>query len=335
MTKSNTFQPTPFTPARSLRNPHQQTIAGGLLRHSRGVGFQRQRLTTPDGDFVDVDLAVVNGRSPYHYPANTPIVLLLHGLEGDARRSYAAELYRQLAQRGLRAAGLNYRSCSGELNRTTRFYNAGATDDVTLTLNWLRATFPDAPIGAVGVSLGANLLLKYLGESGQQALAQAGVAISPPFDLALGADALESGNGRVYVPRFIHSLRQKVLAKTDQLTGLVDVDRIHEVRTIRQFDEWFTGPLHGYRDAADYYRQNSSAQFLPDIVAPTLLIRADDDPFFDNADIPYRAINSNPKVQAAFVTHGGHVGFMAGSLRAPVWWAETQAARFLAHSLRP
>ena len=251
----------------------------------------------------------------------------------NARRSYAAELYRQLARRGIRAAGLNYRSCSGELNRTNRFYNAGATEDVALTLDWLAATFPRAPIGATGVSLGANMLLKYMGEMGESSRVRAGVAVSPPFDLLLGAGALERGYGRIYVPRFIRSLRQKVLAKADELSGLVDVARIDEVRTIRQFDDWFTAPLHGYRDADDYYRRNSSAQFLPDIAAPTLLIRADDDPFFDNADIPYRAIDRNPNLQAAFVTHGGHVGFMAGSLHAPLWWAETQAARFLAQRL--
>jgi hypothetical protein len=330
----NNFQIEPFVPAAGFRNAHAQTVAGGLLRRHNGVSFSRVRLDTPDGDFVDVDLAEVNGRSPFNTPSHTPIVLLLHGLEGSARRGYACETYRQLAQQGIRAVGLNYRSCSGEMNKTTRFYHAGATDDVDLVTNWLAKSFPDAPIGLVGFSLGANLLLKYLGECGKNSLVSAAVAVSPPFDLALGAKALANGNGRIYVPRFIKSLREKVMAKQAQLAPLVDVSRIHQVRTLHQFDDWFTAPLHGFQNADDYYRQNSSAQYMPAIATPTLLLRADDDPFFDQCDIPYQVINQNPYLLAGFSPHGGHVGFMGGHWPlAPVWWAERQAARFMAHFL--
>ncbi len=245
-----TFSPpiSPFTPPRLLASPLIQTIAGNFLRTVKGVTFQRHRLQTPDGDFLHVDEALVAGTT---LSANAPVVLLLHGLEGSARRGYACEIYGQLAQRGFRSLGLNFRSCSGEMNQTERMYHAGATDDVGLRLAWLAGRYPVA----------------------------------------------------------------QALAATDLWT----------------FDDFCTAPLHGFRSAVDYYLQNSSGRFLLQIAVPTLLLRALDDLFFSESDIPYAAIRANPNLHLVLTPHGGHVGFWEGGNR---WWAETQATKFMARHLR-
>jgi predicted alpha/beta-fold hydrolase len=159
----NSFQIDPFQPAKSMANCHMQTFLGRIAPRQEGVVFQRHRLDTPDGDFIDIDIPEVAG----HLPGDdAPVVLLLHGLEGNARKGYACETYRQLAQRNIRAVGMNYRSCSGVINRTYRAYHAGATEDVDLVVKTLTNWYPNVPLGAIGFSLGGNLLLKYLGEQG-------------------------------------------------------------------------------------------------------------------------------------------------------------------------
>ena len=159
----------PFQPAWGATNPHAQTILANAVRSIGGVQFQRKRLDTPDGDFVDLDFAYVNRYRWLWTEIGTeaPIVLAIHGLEGDARRGYMCEIYKQLAAHGIRSVGLNFRSCSGEMNRTTRMYHSGATYDVELAINWLSEQFPGVPLGLVGFSLGANVVLKYMGESGE------------------------------------------------------------------------------------------------------------------------------------------------------------------------
>ena len=323
----------PFQPAWGVTNPHAQTILANATRPRTGIHFQRERLETPDGDFVDLDFAYVN----HHHELwtalenNSPIVLALHGLEGNARRGYMCELYRQLATHGIRAVGLNFRSCSGEMNRTTRMYHSGATYDVELAIQWLTARFPDAPIGLVGFSLGANVTLKYMGESGVGV--KTAVSISPPFDLAAGSRVLEKGLSRGYTPRLLKSLKRKAKLKAAQLQQFIDVEAALNAQTFFQFDDAWA-PLYGYRDAADYYNQCSSRNFLPAIHKPTLILRALDDPFFSPDDVPYDLIGENPHIQAEFPKHGGHVAFVEGSLpRNYRYWAERQGARFLAKRL--
>ncbi len=316
----------PFQPSRLWLDPHAQTVLANTLRPIAGVAFHRLRLDTPDGDFIDLDFPSIPGVT---LDRSAPMVILLHGLEGSARRGYACEIYRQLAQRGLRAVGMNFRSCSGVMNRTPRLYHAGVTDDVAVVIDWLEEKLPDVPKGGVGFSLGANTLLKYLGERGSESPLQAAAVVSPPFDLARVAMTFAKGSGRLYAPRFIKGLRQKALTHAQENSPELDVERILSVQTVRDFDDAFTAPLHGYRDADDYYAQNSCAQYLPAIKIPTLVIRAMDDPFFAH-DIPHTSIIENEFLFPALVPHGGHVGFAEG-----VWpghfeyWAERQAARFL------
>lgn len=320
------FRLEPFRPSRLWLDPHAQTMLANTVRSSDGVVFHRVRLDTPDGDFIDLDFPTVSG---VKLEPDAPMVLLLHGLEGSARRGYACEVYRQLASRGLRAVGMNFRSCSGELNRTSRLYHAGVTDDVAYVVDWLEKRLPGIRKGAVGFSMGANTLLKYLGEQGGETSIGAAAVISPPFDLARVSANFSNGSGRLYASRFLKELRQKALAHAQENNPHLDTDLLLSVQTVLDFDNAFTAPLHGFRDAQDYYTKNSCGPYLPQIEVPTLIIRAMDDPLFAH-DIPYASIAQNENLFPALVPHGGHVGFAEG-----VWpgrfqyWAERQAARFL------
>lgn len=326
------FQVEPFQPAAGLGNPHAQTLFPTTLKWLRGVSFQRVRIDTPDGDFLDIDLPQVAGA---HLPPDAPVVLLLHGLEGSARRPYALEMYRQLAQRGIRAVGMNYRSCSGEINRTARSYHAGATDDVALVHAWLDGRFPNVAKGMVGVSLGGNMLLKYLGERGGEMAIRlrAAAAISPPFDLTLGDDTLNQGVNRRYVASFLGSIQAKLRAKAGLLRPHIDLEAALAAQTLRQIDEAMTAPLHGFASADDYYARVSSRRYLAGVQVPTLILRAEDDPLIPAADIPHDLLQLNGALLAAITPQGGHVGWVEGRPLAYRLWGQRQVAAFLARYL--
>lgn len=323
------FETRSFRPAWWLRGRHAQTIGGKVFRPDLRIALERERLETPDGDFLDLDIAPAPR-------AGAPVVLVLHGLEGSARRRYMLVTYRELLARGLQPVGLNFRSCSGEPNRTPRFYHSGETDDLRYILGELAGRFPDTPIGAVGFSLGGNVLLKYLGEEGAgEPYLTAAVAISVPYDLAEGCRRLESGlMGRVYTEYFMRNLRRKMEAKAALLEQHCDLAAVRRARTLREFDDAATAPLHGFRDAADYYERSSSARFLNGIRVPTLLLHAEDDPFLPSCGIPRDAARENPFLVAGLTERGGHVGFITGPVPWAVrFWAEEEAARFLGEQL--
>ncbi len=332
------FTPRPFRPAWWLPGPHAQTIAGRYVRPPHGVHYRRERIETPDGDFLDLDFATVDGAPA---PADgAPLCLVVHGLEGSAGSSYVLETCRALAQHGIRAVAMNFRSCSGELNRTARFYHAGDTVDLAFVLDRLAARNPSVTLLGVGFSLGANQLLKYLGEQGDASRVRAAVAVSVPYDLGRGADKLwASFMGRAYTRHFVGRLVGKYRHKREATGGLLpgpelEVERILRSRSFREFDDALTARLHGFRDADDYYTTSSSARFLHAVRVPTLLVQALDDPFVDEAALPQDAIDGNPCLLRAFVPHGGHVGFIAGPPHRPWFWAEREAARFLAAQVR-
>ena len=238
-----------FRPAWWLRNPHAQTLAGKYLRPGAAFALERRRLDTPDGDFLDLDF----GPDP---APQSPLVVVLHGLEGSARREYVSLMLAELIHRGLRGVGMNFRGCGGEPNRVARCYHSGDTDDLGHVVAWLRDRHPGRPIGAAGFSLGGNVLLKYLGERGHGSAIGAAVTVSVPFDLPRCAEHLSSGfMRRTYGAFFLRSLRRKVRAKRHLLDGEADVERTLAARTIRDFDEAFTAPLHGFRGAEDYYNR--------------------------------------------------------------------------------
>lgn len=322
-----TFQPEAFRAAWWLPGAHAQTIAGRVLRPLDLLPLERERIDTPDGDFVDLDFAP----EPSAAAPRRPVVLVLHGLEGSARRGYAWIAYRELARVGIRGVGLNFRSCSGEPNRLPRFYHSGDTEDVRHVVSVLRRRFASRPVGAIGFSLGGNALLKYLGEEGDASGIEAAVAVSVPYDLDAGERHLDQDRvSRVYVRRFLRSLQEKAALKERDLRERCDYDAIRRARSFREFDEAATAPLHGFASATDYYARSSSAPFLHRIRVPTLLIHALDDPFLPPDALPHDALRRNPLLEHAWTDRGGHVGFIAGTLRRPDFWAERQAARYLA-----
>jgi predicted alpha/beta-fold hydrolase len=259
--------------------------------------------------------------------------VVVHGLEGSAQSSYVLETCRALAERGIRSVAMNFRSCSGEPNLTARFYHAGDTGDLSHLLGLLAGRFPRATLLGVGFSLGANMLLKYLGERGDASSIRAAAAVSVPFELGAGADKLwRSFMGRAYTKHFVGRLVGKYRLKQEVRGALegppLDEQRILAARSFREFDDALTARLHGFRDAEDYYTSSSSARFLHAIRVPTLLVQALDDPFVDESALPHQAIDANPMLRKVFVAHGGHVGFIAGPPHRPWFWAEREAARF-------
>jgi uncharacterized protein len=318
-----------FQPAFWLAGPHLQTLAGKFLRPRVQLHISRERWTTPDGDFLDLDFTPENLGSR----ASAPLVLILHGLEGSTRRPYVRLAMKELASQGIRAVGLNFRSCSGESNRAPTFYHSGETEDVAWVLKVLVRRFPGRPLGALGFSLGGNVLLKLLAED--PGPLRAAAAISPPFDLAEGTRQLERTRmGRLYARRFLKSLLRKVEAKSALLSSRVDMARLRRARSLREFDDMATAPLHGFASAWDYYRKSSCGPLIPKIRTPTLVVHARDDPFLPEQAIPSAALDGNPWIRSVLPQHGGHVGFIEGDgLRAIRFWSEPEAARYLARTL--
>ncbi len=321
----------PFTPAWWLPGPHLPTIWGKFLKRVVPVSLHTERWTTPDDDFVDLL------RLPAPSPA-APRVLLLHGLEGGAHSHYVHGMFADAARRGWGMEMLIFRGCGPELNRAPRFYHSGDTGDLAFVLDRLAREAPDAPRLLTGVSLGGNVILKYLGESGDALppSVAAAATVSVPYDLARGSRYISRGFSRVYERHFLRSLKRKALAKLQEHPGLYDASRLARVQSLWEFDDVVTAPVHGFNDAGDYYHRSSSLRFLPGIRRPTLLLSAFDDPFLPPAVLDdVRAIaTGNPALEPEFVSRGGHAGFVGGVVP---WRAEYYAERrmmdFLAQRL--
>jgi hypothetical protein len=295
-----------------------------VVRRRTLTGVTRERFETPDGDFVDVDWRPG--------PGTAPLLLVLHGLEGAATSHYIGGLFRLAAARGWRAGVLYFRSCSGELNRLPRFYHSGDTADFDHVVRVVAEREPAVRLGAVGISIGGNVLLKWLGElrdSAPKALGAA-AAISVPFDLEACARTMDRGLQKVlYTASFMRTFRRKTRAKARAFPGFVDLTAALRARTFAAYDRAVTAPLHGFADEVDYWRRASSGPYLADIRRPTLLLNALDDPFIPPSSLPDPR-RLPPDVRAEFVAHGGHVGFVEGRPWRSASWAERRAVEFLA-----
>lgn len=298
------------------------------MRRPAPVPTFRVRWTTPDHDFLDIDF--LDG------PPGSPTLLVLHGLGGSYESKYVTGLLARARARGWRGAVLNFRSCSGTVNRAPRLYHSGETSDLDWVVGRLVDREPGAPLVITGVSLGGNVLLKWLGESGGRAPGEvrAAVAISTPFDLRAGAEALSRGFGRMYTRYFLRALKPIALAKARQYPDLLDPDAIRRARDWREYDDAVTAPLHGFGDAEEYWAVCSSQGYLSHIRRPTLLINALDDPFLPADRLPHESVASCEWLEADFTRTGGHAGFVAGPLPGRAfYWAEVRAITFLAGTL--
>lgn len=303
---------------------------GRFFRRARLPEARLERWETHDDDFLELwRIDAAPGR---------PRFLLLHGLEGGPRSHYVGGLLEGARARGWSANLLAFRSCGTEPNRARRFYHSGETSDVDFVVRRLLEEDPSAPLLLTGVSLGGNVLLKWLGERGADvpaALAGA-VAVSVPYDLSRSARAIQRGFARVYQWNFLRSLRRKALAKLARYPDLASRERLLAARTIFDFDDLVTAPIHGFAGAEDYYSQCSSIRFLDGIRTPTLLLSAVDDPFLppEVLDEVGAIARRNPRLETEFHPRGGHVGFVGGPHPfAPSWYAESRVIGWLADRL--
>jgi predicted alpha/beta-fold hydrolase len=303
---------------------------GRFFRRTPPLATRKERWETPDDDFVDI---VRLDASP-----GSPRLLVLHGLEGAPRSHYARGLFLEAARRGWAADLLVFRGCGDEPNRAPRFYHSGETGDLDAVARRLLAADPGAPLLLAGVSLGGNVLLKWLGELGDSLPERvvAAAAVSVPYDLARASRHIDRGFSRVYQYHFLQSLRRKALAKLTHYPTLVPRAKVEAARTLYEFDDVVTAPVHGFSSADDYYTRSSSIHYLARIRIPTLLLSAFDDPFLP-ADVlhdVHRIAANNDLVETDFPRVGGHVGFVSGKNPwRPFYYAEWRVTEFLEGAL--
>ena len=314
----------PYRPARWLPGPHLSTVFASVARPLPRPPYRRQRLELPDGDFLDVDR--VDG------PAGAPLLVVSHGLEGSSGAPYVRGLAARAARVGLSVAAGNFRGCSGVPNRLLRQYHSGDTGDLEFVVSTLRAEVPGRTLFLCGFSLGANQLVKWLGERGDEVPGEvaAAAAVSVPFDLAACARALD-GPGFwpfVYRERFLRRLRRKALRKARAHPGALDAARVRRARTFAAYDALVTAPLHGFEDAEDYWRRSSSGPLVGAVRRPLLLLSAADDPLVPLPSLPMAAARANPAVTLEVTAGGGHVAFVAGPPWAPRYFAESRVLDF-------
>ena len=310
-----------YIPPPGFRNAHVQTVFPYLFRKVRGISYRRERIWTPDEDFLDLDWSSVDARK---------VAIVSHGLEGNSERWYVLGIVRALNRSGWDALAWNMRGCSGEPNKTIRSYHSGITEDLEAVVGHIIRGGRYHAIGLVGFSLGGNLSLKYLGERGSEIHKAiiGGVTCSVPCDLASGADEMAKPSNKIYMKRFTRMLHEKIKAKMSIMPDRINDEGYNLIKTFRQFDDRYTAPLHGFRDAEDYYSRASCKQFIPKITIPTLLVNAKNDPFLSEQCYPLREAEVSPNFFLEMPESGGHVGFIAFNRRKEYWF-ESRTVSFL------
>ncbi len=338
--------PSSYEPPARLWNGHLQTIIPSLFRKV-AVSYVRERVDTPDDDFLDLDWAhsgeeqLENGdwrplpsrRSPFSNRAS--LVILSHGLEGSSTSTYLVGMVRHLTQSGFDCLAWHYRSCSGELNRQQRFYHIGETGDLHFVIQYA-LTKGYETIYLIGFSAGGSVTLKYLGEQGAaiNPAVRRAVVLSVPLDLIGATRRLEEWDSLVYNYRFNRTLKRKVLQKAAVMPGVFSTETVLKARSVREFDNLFTAPMNGFRDVIDYYTQSSSLQFVPKITVPTLIVNAKNDPFLSPECFPDAMARELPNVWMEFPDQGGHCGFppKRGGINGGTYWSEQRAVEFMTAS---
>ena len=292
-----------FKPAWWLPGAHTQTLWASMTNRFINLEIRRERLELADGDFIDLDWTTHR---------TGPIVLILHGLQGSSDSNYARGLMQACHAKGWRAIVMHFRGCSGEPNRLARAYHSGETNDLHTVIDILHRREPETPICAAGYSLGGNVLLKWLGEYPVKIPLSAAAAVSVPYELKNGAQQLDTGFSKIYQRHLLKSLLKATLKKQELLEGKIDFVRFQAIKTIYDFDDAVTAPLHGFKDAEEYYSRSSSRQYLKHICLPTLLLHAENDPFMTTKAIPGKEELSDCTTLELSAS-GGHVGFVSGS----------------------
>lgn len=316
-----------FKPAWWLPSSHLQTLWPTFCRSDiKNLPLERERLELPDGDFIDLDWLGKNKTGP--------LVIILHGFEGSIESHYAKGMLKQIDSCGWRGVFMHFRGCSGEPNRLPRGYHSGETHDVAYVAQVLLNREPNTCMAAIGYSLGGNVLLKWLGETGAESPLKAAIAISVPFELHKAAQRIQKGFSRIYQWYFLKCLRERLSHKFQQVPPPIDPTFLSEAQTICDFDDAYTAPLHGFSGVDEYYNTASSRQYLHSIRVPTLVLHAKDDPFMTEDVIPSdNELSSFVKLE--ITEAGGHVGFVSGHFPwSPHYWLEERAPEFLQEHLK-
>lgn len=315
-----------YTPPPLFHGGHRQTLYASLVRRVDFTYDRRERIETPDDDFLDLDWASTDAHDP------TRVAILTHGLEGSANRRYMRGMAQAFVRRGWDVCALNLRGCSGETNRQVATYHSGKTDDLALVVDHV-LDWSYTSVALVGFSLGGNLTLKYLGERSARVddRIRGAVALSAPIDLSASVDRIDQWPNWHYTQYFLRALRQKVRVKAKQHPDRVSTEWLWKTHTLRGFDDAYTAPVHGFRDADHYYRRASSKPLLPDITVPTLLLNAADDPFLPPACYPYSTARNHDCLTLEVPENGGHGGFVSFN-DSGEYWSEHRTTSFLSPS---
>jgi hypothetical protein len=301
-------------------NNHVQTVLPTLFRKVKGVNYERERIDTPDGDFIDIDISPVK---------SDRAIVLSHGLEGDSGRHYMKGMIRAFNRRGWDGVAFNFRGCSGEPNRNAVTYHSGKTEDLHAVVQHLIRTKKYKSIVIAGFSLGANLTLKYAGERGKNILPQikCAVGISAPCDLISSSVEIHKPKNYIYSKRFLVTLIEKMKEKEAQFPEGISRD-YSSIKTLGDFDNTFTAPLNGFKDAMDYWGRCSSGKYIADTAIPTLILNAKDDPILGPGCFPYEQAEANSNLFLEVPEKGGHMGFITFG-RNGEFWHETRVAEFV------
>ncbi len=313
-----------FQPAWWCSGAHAQTIYAHLFRPHPKLVYERKRLETPDGDFLDLDF--LPGRK------DAPLVLVLAGLEGHSRSKYVRSFLGELQKIGWRACAMNYRGCSGEVNRVPGTYHSGKTDDVDLVVNAISMMEYPRKIYVVGYSIGGNMMLKWLGEQGSRVRekVERALAVSVTYDLERSVGLMDrSFNQEVYTRKLLTQLKFKAFQKLAKFPKIFNPWKVWFTSTFKEFDEEVTAKLNGFKSAKDYWTRSSCLSFLPEIRVPTGLIHAEDDPFFPGQFFPHDVVRLSEYLETIWAYHGGHMGFVTGSLFHMEPWMEHTMIKYL------
>lgn len=320
----------PFQPPWWLKNAHLQTIFAKYLKSKQQVLTQSEILPLPDGDELQL-----NWLSLADPMADAPVVLLLHGLAGDINSHYIQTMLAECYRLRWPAVLMHFRGCNGQPNKLPRAYHSGDTADIAVAIDRIQCRYPARPLTAIGYSLGGNVLLKYIGEQAEHSPLAAAVAVCPPLSLAACATRINQGSSKLYQHYLLARLKSSTLAKLRQFPSFplpLTAAQVKTLRSIEQFDECYTAPIHGFLNAQDYYSKASGKAYLRHICIPTLIIHAKDDPFLSDEVIP-QIDELSPYIHYELTGGGGHVGFVYGSPLHPRFWLTQRIPHFLAEQL--
>ena len=309
-----------FSPILPFKNGHFSTIYSAKLRPAHKVLQKRERLQLLDGDFMDIDWTFAKS-------ASQKVAILLHGLEGNAQRTYIINQAKMLVDNGWNVAAVNFRGCSGEANISYQSYNAGKTDDLEAVINSIVKKDKFNEIALIGFSLGGNLLLKYLGErdSFPKEIKKA-VCVSTPLSLQGSLESLNEFSNWVYRNSFLINLRKKYKIKMKDFPEKMSAADYKKITSLLEFDNVYTAPAHGFKDAYDYYEKNSSLQFLPNIQIPVFILNAANDTFLSSDCYPMQLALKMRNLHLEIPNYGGHVGF---HLTNKLYYSEARSLEFL------